>query len=111
MQGIFIPNENIFPVLNGSINKLKENDYLNNFTIPGTYTSKNNAVTSTIVNKPSAINLNAFKLFVVNLNSSYISSSAGYKYGMQIILWQNGRIFTRGFENTSFTPWKEITTN
>lgn len=109
MGGRILPTESRFPVMNGTIENLQANDDLNDYRVPGTYTSSSNAVTNSLVNKPSAIVNNGLKLFVISLNSENVTSSAGYKYGIQILIWQNGRMFIRGYEGTSFSSWKEIT--
>ena len=83
-------------------NIIQPNDDLNDYINPGTYISRMQAVSKTLLNCPYKIG--NFKLFVIQNTGE---PSNGY-FLSQIILTANGQMFIRGYNKDKFFNWKNM---
>jgi hypothetical protein len=110
MNGIFVPDEEVYLMAGGSVHELENGADLNDILYSGTYTGKGSQVT----NGPTISG--PFRMFVINLEGSYetFKPTKNYLYFQQIIIYQD-RIYVRyvHFEgnrtNPTTTAWKQIT--
>ena len=91
---------NFFAINFNLYNLIQENDDLNNYTTPGIYTCKSNAISKTILNNPTK---EAFTLITINS----IKSNNYFQFYMRFI---GHSIYIRESYDNEWTNWVKIAT-